>query len=74
MLRWGDCVNDDQLSATARAWQGECSDRFHFMTGVVVAILLGCAHSEKLPDLGDIGCTVAISEEAIVTDAVLTSG
>ena len=74
MLCWGDCVNDDQLSAATRAWQGEGSDRFRCMTGVGVVVLLGCAHSEQLPDPGDIGCTVAISEEAIVTDAVLTFG
>ncbi|SFD50317.1 hypothetical protein SAMN04488523_101172 [Sulfitobacter brevis] len=29
---------------------------------------------EKLPDPGDIGCAVAVSEEAIVADAVLASG
>ena len=74
MLCWGDCVNDDQLSAATGAWQGECSDRFHCMTGVVVVVLLECAHSEQLPDPGDIGCTAAISEEAIVTDAVLAFG
>ena len=71
MLCWCDCVDDDQLSAATRAWQREETDRFHCVTGVVVVVLLGCAHSEQLPDPGDVSGTVSISEEAIVTDAVL---
>ena len=74
MLCWCDCVDDDQLSATTRAWQREETDRFHCVTGVVVVVLFGCAHSEQLPDPRDIGDTITVSEEAIVTDAVLAPG
>lgn len=74
MLYWCDCVDDDPLSAATRAWQREETDRFHCVTGVVVVILFGCAHSEQLPDPCDIGDTIAVSEEAIVTDAMLASG
>ncbi len=74
MLPGRDCVDDDQLAATTWAWQRQCADRFHFITGAVVVVLIGCAHTEQLPDPGDIGCTVAVSEEAIVTDAVVASG
>jgi hypothetical protein len=71
MLCWCDRVDDDQLSAATRAWQSEETDLFHCVTGVFVVVLLGCAHSEQLPDPGDVSGTVSISEEAIVTDAVL---
>jgi hypothetical protein len=71
MLCWCDCVDDDQLSAATRAWQCEETDRFLCVTGVVVVVLLGCAHSEQLPDPGDVSGRVSIYEETIVTDAVL---
>ena len=35
---------------------------------------IGRFGAEQLPDPGDIGCAVAVSEEAIVADAVLASG
>ena len=74
MLGWCDCIDDDQLSAATWAWQREETDRFHCVTSVVVVVLIGRMHSEQAPDPGHIGGTVAVPEEAIVANAVLTFG
>ena len=76
MLGGCDCVDDDQLSAAARAWQREGAWRLIGIVGVGVidVLMIWCFGPEQLPDLGDIGRTVAVSEEAIVADSVLASG
>ena len=76
MLCWLDCVEDDQLPAATRAWQREGAWRLIGIVGVgVIDVLMIWRFGPKQqPDPGDIGCTVAVSEEAIVTDAVLASG
>lgn len=73
MLRWCDCLDDDQLSAATWARQCQDTDR---LVGIAVAVviiasLVWCFGPEQLPDPGDIGHTVAVSEEPVVTDAVL---
>ena len=76
ILCWCDCVDDDQLSAAARAWQREGAERFTSIVDAAFIDVLMMGHfcPKQQPDSGDIGCTVAVSEEAIVTDAVLASG
>ena len=71
---WRDCVEDDQLPATTLAW--DCEDT-RWLIGIVGRVVTGvipirCPHSEQRPDPGDISRTVAISEEAIVANAMLT--
>jgi hypothetical protein len=76
VLCWLDCVEDDQLPAATRAWQREGAWRLIGIVGVGVidVLMIWRFGSEQQPDPCDIGCTVAVSEEAIVTDAVLASG
>lgn len=76
MLRWCDCLDDDQLPTATWARQGEDAGRLiRIVCARVVDVLrIGRFGPEQLPDPGDIGCAVAVSEEAIVADAVLASG
>lgn len=76
MLCWCDWLDDDQLSGATWARQGEDAGRLIRIVCVrVVDVLrIGCFGPEQLPNPGDIGCAVAVSEEAIVADAVLASG
>ena len=76
MLRWCDCQEDDQLPATTWARQGEDAGRLIGIdvAVVIIATLVWRFGPEQLPDPGDIGRTVAVPEEAIVANAVLTSG
>ena len=73
MLRWCDCLADDQLTAAARAWQREGAWRLIGIVGVgaIDVLMVWCFGPEQLSDLCDIGRTVAISEEPVVADAVL---
>ena len=73
MLSWCDCLNDDQLSAATWARQCQDTDRFIAIAVavVIIASLVWCFDPEQLPNPGDIGRTVAISEEPVVADAVL---
>ena len=76
MLRWCDCLDDDQLSATT--WTRQCQDTDRLI-GIAVAVvfiasLVWCFDPEQLPNPGDIGRAVAVSVEAIVADAVLSFG
>ena len=73
MLGWYDCVDDNQLPATTWARQSKNTRRFIcIVDGVAFIVLLVRDFGpEQLPDPGDIGRTVAVSEEAIVANAVL---
>ena len=74
MLRWCDCLNDDQLSATTWARQCEGAGLVGIVgAGVIDVLMIWRFGPEQLPDPGDIGCSVAVSEKAIVADAVLAS-
>ncbi len=73
MLRRRDCVGDDQLASTT--WARECQDT-GWLIGIGDAVVIGVSPvwrlgPEQAPDPRDIGGTVAVSEEAVVTDAVL---
>ena len=73
MLCWRDCVDDDQLATATWARQREDAGR---LIGIAEAVVIGVLlvwrlGPEQLPDPGDIGGTVAVSEEAVVADAVL---
>ena len=75
MLYWVERVDNDQSSAAARTGDCECSGLVISASGAVVIALI-CTwrfDSEQLPDPGDIGRTIAISEEAVVADAMLAS-
>jgi len=73
VLRWCDCLDDDQLSTAT--WTRQCQDTGRLIgiavAVVIIASLVWCFDPEKLPNPGDIGRTVAISEEPVVADAVL---
>ena len=76
MLGGCDCVDDDQLSAATRARQRKGAERF---TSIVDAafidvLMIGRFCPKQQSDPGDICGTVAVSEKAIVADAVLASG
>jgi len=69
----GDRFGDDQSATAAWAWQREDAGRF---ISIVVAVIVGVfmlrrPGPEQAPDPGDIGRAVAVSEEAVVADAVL---
>jgi|MEHZ01.4.fsa_nt_MEHZ011230121.1_1 hypothetical protein len=70
LLLWVKRVDNDQSSAATRARDGTCS-------GLVVCALdmlwFRCFGPEQFSYFGDIGRTVAVSEEAIVADAVLAA-
>jgi hypothetical protein len=76
VLCWLDCGEDDQLPAATRAWQREGAWRLigSVGVGVIDVLMIWRFGSEQQPDPCDIGCTVAVSEKAIVADAVLASG
>jgi hypothetical protein len=76
VLCWRDCVDDDQLSSATWEWQREDT---RWLIGIIDAVVIGVLPvwrfgSQQVSDLRDIGGTVAVSEEAIVTDAVLAPG
>ena len=76
MLGWRDCFDDDQLSSAT--WTRQCEDT-RWLIGIIDAVVIGVLPvwrfgSQQVSDLRNIGGTVAVSEEAIVTDAVLASG
>ncbi len=70
MLGGRECVDDDQPSAAA--WAGQRED-----AGWLIGIAFTCVFSiwwlgpKQASYPGDIGGSVAISEEAVVADAVL---
>ena len=73
MLCSRDCVDDDQLPTTTWTRQCEHAGRligiaYAAVTGVFPVWRLG---PEQLPDAGDVGGTATVSEETVVTDAVL---
>lgn len=75
MLYWVERIDDDQSSAAAWTGDCKCSGPIIGASGEVVIGLI-CTwgfDTEQFPDLGDIGRAVAVSEEAIVADAVLAS-
>ncbi len=76
MLGWRDCVDDDQLSSAT--WTRQCEDT-RWLIGIIDAVVIGVLPvwrfgSQQVSDLRDIGGTVAVSKELVVTDAVLASG
>ena len=75
LLLWRERLNDDQSPATART--GDC-ERAELVIGapgeiVIAMICIWRSDPEELPDRGDIGRTVAVPEEAVVANAMLTS-
>ena len=76
MLIWRNCVDDDQRPAATRARKRENAGKpIGIAKTVIIGLTLVSRRSpEQLPDPGDIGRAVAVSVEAIVTDAVLASG
>jgi hypothetical protein len=87
LLYWVERVDNGQSSAAARTGDCECSglvisapvrcpagDACIAERDVVIALICTWRFDpEQLPDFGDIGRTVAISEEAVVADAMLAS-
>jgi len=76
MLLWLKCFHDDQPPAATRARQREDAGR---RIGIVEAVAIGAIllwhfGPEQVPDPGDIRRSVAVSEEAVVADAVLAFG
>ena len=76
MLCWRDCLDDDQLPTATRARQRQDSG---WLIRIVDAVVIGVFSvwrfgAEQAPDPSDIGGTIAIAVEAVVTDAVLASG
>jgi hypothetical protein len=76
VLGWRDCVDDDQLSSAT--WTRQCEDT-RWLIGIIDAVVIGVLPvwrfgSQQVSDLRDIGGTVAVSKEPVVTDAVLASG
>lgn len=72
MLCWRDSLNDDQPPTAT--WTRQCQDTglVSFTEAVVTSVILVWhLDPEQVPDPGDIGGPVAVSEEAVVTDAVL---
>ena len=69
----GDRLGDDQPPPAARAWHREdAGGRIGFVDRVIAGETRNRRFGpEQVPDPGDIGGTVAISEEAVVADAVL---
>ena len=76
MLCWWDCADDDQLSTATRARQGENAGRLNGIAraAFIDVLMIWRLDPEQAPDPGDIGGTVAVSEEAVVSDAVLAFG
>ena len=72
MLRGREGVDDDQPSAATRARQREDAGRRIVIVEAVAigATLLWHLGPEQVPDPGDICSAVAVSEEAVVADAV----
>jgi len=73
MLCWRYSLNDYQLAAATRARQRKDTGR---LIGIAEAVVVGVIlvwrlGPELVSDPSDIGGTVAISEDAIVSDAVL---
>lgn len=74
MLRGRDRVDDDQPSAATRARQFQDTGK---LIGIAEAVIVGVFliwrfAPEQVPDPGNIGGPMAISEEAVMADAVLT--
>jgi len=74
LLLWRERLNDDQQPAAARAGDCECAGLVIGAPGeiVIAMICIWRFGPEQFPDPGDTGGAVAISEEAVVADAVLT--
>lgn len=76
MLCWRDCLDDDQPPTATRTRQ--CQDTGKLIgiaEAVIVAVILVWRFGpEQEPDPGDIGGPMAISEEAVVADAMLPLG
>ena len=75
LLLWCERLDDDQSPAAAWTGDCECAGLVIGVPGEVVSALICTwrSDSEQFPDRSDIGCTVAIAEEAVVADAVLPS-
>lgn len=73
MLCWRDYVDDNQLSAATWARQREGAGRRVRVARAVVirATQVWCFGSEQRPDPRNIGRAIAISEEAIMANAML---
>ena len=76
MLCRCDCVEDDQPSTAT--WTRQCKDTGRLI-GIADAVVIGAIgvrffSPEQASDPRDIGGTIAIAVETIVTDAVLASG
>ena len=75
LLLWRESVDDDQSSTATRTGGCECSGLVIGAPGRIVSVMSWVRGfgSEQFPDFGDIGHAVAISEEAVVADAMLAS-
>ena len=74
-MLWVEGVDDDQLPTAT--WTGDC-ERSGLVIGapgeaVIALICTWRFDPEQLPDFGDIGRAAAISEEAVMSDAVQAS-
>jgi len=73
VLHWCDCLDDDQLSTATRARQGETAGRLNGIAGAafIDVLMIWRLDPEQSPDPGDVGDTVAIAVETIVSNVVL---
>lgn len=76
MLRWCDCLDDDQPPAATRARKRQNAGRLIVIAeAIIIGVTLVTRRSpEQMPDPCDIGRAVAVSVEAIVANAVLAFG
>lgn len=73
ILRWRDCVEDDQSPTAAWAWQRKNTGKLIGIAGAcaISAIPVWRAGPEKMPDPCDIGGPAAIAKVAVVADTML---
>ena len=69
---WSERLDDDQASATAGTREGE--DTRPVRGAGTLGVGRGCASGEQRADAGDVGGAIAVSQEAVMTDAVLAFG
>jgi hypothetical protein len=70
---WRESLNDDQSPAAARTGEREDTGMFiHALDGItIIMICIWRLGPKKIPDRGDIGGAVAITEEPVMADAML---
>ncbi len=75
MLRrasWTERLDDDQAPAAAGAW--ECEDTRPIHSVSALGVFRGGTNGQQFADAGDVGCAIAVSQEAVMTNAVLALG